>query len=114
MIQASDELGYNFIYRKKIADIVMLHVTQSFVDMAYFMESVKQSEILEVLQFWGNKIELRAWYRLLRKRMLCFLVVFTCFLIAFKNLESTIYSLLKVEFSSAFSFFKVLELLSSC
>ncbi|MDY4802718.1 hypothetical protein [Campylobacter sp.] len=55
MIQASDELGHNFIYRKKIADIVMLHVTQSSVDMAYFMDSVKQSEILEVLQFWGNR-----------------------------------------------------------
>ena len=58
MIQASDELGHNFIYRKKIADIVMLHVTQSSVDMAYFMYSAKQSEILEVLQFWGK--ELRA------------------------------------------------------
>ena len=60
MIQASDELGHNSIYRKKIADIVMLYVTQSSVDMAYFMWSAKQSEILEVLQFWGNKIELRA------------------------------------------------------
>ncbi|MCI7076054.1 hypothetical protein [Campylobacter sp.] len=57
MIQASDELGHNSIYRKKIADIVMLHVTQSSVDMAYFMEAAKQSEILEVLQFWGDKIE---------------------------------------------------------
>ena len=25
--------------------------------MAYFMESAKQSEILEVLQFWADKIE---------------------------------------------------------
>ena len=57
MIQASDELEYNSIYRKKIADIVMLYVTQSSVDMAYFMEAAKQSEILEVLQFWGDKIE---------------------------------------------------------
>ena len=57
MIQASDELGYNFIYRKKITDIVMLHATQSSIDMAYFMEAAKQSEILEVLQFWGDKIE---------------------------------------------------------
>ncbi|MDY3672105.1 MAG: hypothetical protein SO038_02225 [Campylobacter sp.] len=72
MIQASDELEYNSIYRKKITDIVMLHATQSSIDMAYFMEAAKQSEILEVLQFWGNKIELRAWYRLLRKRILCF------------------------------------------
>ncbi|MCI7075960.1 tyrosine-type recombinase/integrase, partial [Campylobacter sp.] len=56
-IQACDELGHNSIYRKKIADIVMLHVTQSSVDMAYFMEAAKQSEILEVLQFWGDKIE---------------------------------------------------------
>ncbi|MDY5115766.1 MAG: hypothetical protein SPE49_07370 [Campylobacter sp.] len=28
VIQASDELEYNSIYRKKIADIVMLYVTQ--------------------------------------------------------------------------------------
>ena len=60
MIQASDELEYNSIYRKKITDIVMLHATQSSIDMAYFMWSAKQSEILEVLQFWDNKIELRA------------------------------------------------------
>ena len=57
MIQASDELEYNSIYRKKITDIVMLHATQSSIDMAYFMWSAKQSEILEVLQFWGDKIE---------------------------------------------------------
>ena len=57
VIQACDELGHNSTYRKKIADIVMLHVTQSSVDMAYFMESAKQSEILEVLQFWGDKME---------------------------------------------------------
>lgn len=35
----------------------MLHVTQSSIDMAYFMEAANQSEILEVLQFWGDKIE---------------------------------------------------------
>ena len=35
----------------------MLHVTQSLIDMAYFMEAAKQNEILEVLQFWGDKIE---------------------------------------------------------
>ena len=56
-IQACDELGHNSIYRKKIADIVMLHSTQSAVDMAYFMEQAKQSEIKEVLQFWADKIE---------------------------------------------------------
>lgn len=56
-IVACDELGHNSTYRKKIADIVMLHVTQSSVDAAYFMESAKQSEILEVLQFWGDKME---------------------------------------------------------
>ena len=53
-------MSHNSIYRKKIADTVMLHVTQSSIDAAYFMESAKQSEILEVLQFWGNKIGLRA------------------------------------------------------
>ena len=42
---------------KKELNIVMLHVTQSSIDMAYFMEAAKQSEILEVLQFWGDKIE---------------------------------------------------------
>ena len=35
----------------------MLHVTQSYIDMAYFMEAAKQSEILEVLQFWDDKME---------------------------------------------------------
>ena len=49
---------YNFLeLAKKELNIVMLHVTQSSIDMAYFMEAAKQSEILEVLQFWGDKIE---------------------------------------------------------
>ena len=50
---------YDFLeLAKKELNIVMLHVTQSLIDMAYFMEAAKQSEILEVLQFWGK--ELRA------------------------------------------------------
>lgn len=56
-IQASDELGENSIYRKKLADIIMLHITQSAVDKAYFLEQAKQSELLRVLEFWANKIE---------------------------------------------------------
>lgn len=48
-------MSHNSIYRKKIADIVMFHATQSSIDAAYFMESAKQSEILEVSQFWGIK-----------------------------------------------------------
>ena len=49
---------YNFLeLAKKELNIAMLYVTQSSIDMAYFMESAKQSEILEVLQFWGDKIE---------------------------------------------------------
>ena len=49
---------YDFLeLAKKELNIVMLHVTQSLIDMAYFMEAAKQSEILEVLQFWGDKME---------------------------------------------------------
>ena len=41
---------YDFLeLAKKELNIVMLHVTQSLIDMAYFMQSAKQSEILEVL-----------------------------------------------------------------
>lgn len=56
-IQASDELGENSIYRKKLADVIMLHITQSAVDKAYFLEQAKQSELLRVLEFWANKME---------------------------------------------------------
>lgn len=56
-IQACDELGENSIYRKKLADVIMLHTTQSAVDKAYFMEQAKQSELLRVLQFWADLLE---------------------------------------------------------
>jgi len=45
-IQACDELGENSIYRKKLADTIMLHTTQSAVDRAYFLEQAKQSELV--------------------------------------------------------------------
>ena len=56
-IQASDELGENSIYRKKLADIIMLHITQSAVDKAYFLEQAKQSELLRVLQYWADLMD---------------------------------------------------------
>ena len=56
-IQACDELGDNSIYRKKLADIIMLHTTQSAVDRAYFLEQAKQSELLRVEQFWADLME---------------------------------------------------------
>ena len=56
-IQASDELGENSIYRKKLADIIMFHITQSTVDKAYFLEQAKQSELLRVLQYWADLMD---------------------------------------------------------
>lgn len=56
-IQACDELGNNSIYRKKIADIIMLHTTQSAIDKAYFLEQAKQSELLRVLQYWADLMD---------------------------------------------------------